>query len=240
MPHQTPSPPGAGSATAAPDAVDEAVQQLLGLNISNNGEVTSGTQIREQKLARAMALTRAKQNEHYLILNTPLELSYEVLMAFGVFFDNVTLLLCLLRLHDNSEDIYADLVYDKNMNDVKLWIWMWSGADSQRTEERMKEFEDNLRYLIAQANARNIYWDQVRVIWRISHMGQTWSREVAWWPSQCGQNQPLADFLRIFPQSAVRLGWFQTEENLGIPVKSWLHSDFMETWKAENPEQSQA
>ncbi|KAI1734399.1 hypothetical protein F4680DRAFT_345238 [Xylaria scruposa] len=236
MSQQTPSLPGTGSAMAASNAVDDAIQQLLALNISNNEEVTSDTQIREQQLARAKALTIAKKNEHYLIRNTPLELSYETLRAFGVFFDNVALLLCLLRLKDNSDDIYADLVYDRNMNDVKLWIWIWSGANFERTKERMEEFENSLRYLIAQANSNNVYWDQVRVVWRISHMGQTWSREVAWWPSQCGQNQPLADCLRSFPQSAVRLGWFQSEENLGMPVKSWLRSMFLEAWRAENQE----
>ncbi|TRX96923.1 hypothetical protein FHL15_002229 [Xylaria flabelliformis] len=236
MPRQTEPQYGAGSATADPNGVDAAVQQLLGLKISNDEEVTSDTQIREQKIARMIALTRAKQDEHDAIRNTPMDFSFEAMEAVGVFFDNVALLLFNMRLHDNSEDIYSDLVYDKNMNDVKVWIWIWSGGDFRRTKERMKQFEENMNHSVTKATARNVYWDQVRVVWRISHMGQTWSREEAWWRSKCGQHQPLADFIRSLPQSALRLGWFQTEENLGKPVKPWLHSDFMKTWEAENPE----
>ncbi|KAI0185632.1 hypothetical protein EV127DRAFT_473270 [Xylaria flabelliformis] len=233
MPRQIEPPSVAGGATSDPNALDETLQQLSGLRISNDD-----TQIQKQILDRAIALTGVKRDEHDAILNQPLNFSHEVLRAFGVFFNNVALLLFILRLRHTPNDLYSDLVYDKNMNDVKVWIWIWSG-DYHQTKKRMEEFEYNMDYLITQANARNIYWDQVRVVWRISHMRETWSREKAWWPSQCGQHQPLAGFISRLPQSTMRLGWFQTEVNLGKPVKQWLHSDFMETWEAENPEPSQ-
>ncbi|KAI0549699.1 hypothetical protein F4679DRAFT_584167 [Xylaria curta] len=237
MSQQTPSLPGAGGATATPDEVDETIQGLLALTIAND-EGDSDPKIQQQRFDQAVALARAKLGRyhftHHLHAN-PLEAR-----SFDTFVRHATFILSCLRLRDgrlreDSEDLYAEIVYDPAMNDVKLWIWIWAGADLNSTKARMEEFETNMGRTIG-SNAKHLRWDQVRVVWRVCHNnGQTRSRQVAWWPSEAGQHQSLSNCLRNYSAGVVSLGWFPAgPDRVGGPIKSTLSFFVQAARLAEN------
>ncbi|KAI1734400.1 hypothetical protein F4680DRAFT_454035 [Xylaria scruposa] len=222
MSWQTSPPSGVGGATATPDGVDETIQGLSALNISNV-EAGSGA----ERFAQIAALARAKLGgyhfTHHLCVN-PWEAN-----SFITFIRHATFYLCATRLRDErlregSEDFYAEVVYDPVKNDVQLWIWIWAGSDLISTKARMVEFESDMGKFHG-LHAPRLHLDQLRVVWRVCHNGQTYSRQVAWWPrpSETGQYHPLSNCLRNYSSGIVSLGWFQAAvDRVGGPIKSML------------------
>ncbi|KAI0859756.1 hypothetical protein F4860DRAFT_515494 [Xylaria cubensis] len=234
------SPSGAGNAIETPDGLDDIMQQLGVLTISNDEAADPDTQIRHQRMTQAWALADEVFYRHHIPQRLKSSTSWEA-KPFVIFVKGSTFLLSSLRLRDlrlrnDSEDLYGEIAYDPDMNDVKLWIWIWAGADLITTKARMEEFERNMDKFIGCVKAQNPYFDKIRVVWRVGHRnGMTYSRQVAWWPSETTEHQPLSRCLQFYSANVTKLGWFPVEaDRVGMAVKSWLPRCLHEAQRAES------
>ncbi|KAI1748189.1 hypothetical protein F4782DRAFT_381197 [Xylaria castorea] len=232
-PKRAPPPHGADVATVTPDPVEEASQELLGLEISNAEAGSSHQPPLDPLKVRASAMMVQKR-DGYAFTRQDLDVSAEDGDSYAQFIINLTFELCLLRLRHGSEDIFAEFMYDQDVGDVKVWIWIHAGRDWQQTMEKVQQFESRFMELKDEANKLNppLCWDQLRVVWRISYEGYTYSREdTAGWGNQHPQREPLMFCLIGYPSYGVSLGWFQ--DDMGMPIKSWVNEAMMASRQAE-------
>ncbi|TRX96924.1 hypothetical protein FHL15_002230 [Xylaria flabelliformis] len=240
MSWQAPSSSGAGNAIETPDDIDDTIQQLAALTISNDESADSDTQVQHHRTTQAWALADAILDR----LRVPRRLSsvdFGEAKPFRIFVKCSTFLLSTLRLRDkrlrrDSEDLYGEIAYDPDMNDVKLWIWIWAGADLITTKTRMEEFDTNMNKFIGYAKAHNIDFGQIRVVWRVgSPNGTTYYRQVACWPSETSQHQQLSRCIRLYSADVVKLGWFPAgADRVEMAVKPSLPRYLHDARKAES------
>ncbi|KAI0459560.1 hypothetical protein F5B21DRAFT_499248 [Xylaria acuta] len=203
---------GASGVAASHEAVEEAIQQLSGLNIGER-EAVYGPETLAQLSERVAERTRVKRDVFERLFREGLRGKKEDIRSFCSFVSNLSYLLYVLRLHSNLEDIHAELWYNASYwrgVQVKIWIHV---QDWDYAVERAETFERYMDETWSRAAQQQLNWDEVQLVWRISYSGSTWSRQdaSARWPSQSGHHNPLSDCLRRLPNGMLNLGWFADE-----------------------------